>query len=109
MKVITGLEVDDTEIKNTLYEICDSVHATCSEDCPVYAMNGGPVNPKNQGCDCFKDGAKMLDFLRRKKKMEERLAEIEGKLPFHYRDKPTITKAEISWLINQIYVLKERS
>lgn len=55
------------EISSALYEICDSVHASCNPECPVYAANNNScVESKDDdydGCDCFKDGYAMKDFL----------------------------------------------
>ena len=69
VKVARGDKVEDSELISALYEICDDVHSTCDETCPVYALNGGPVNPhkpfvENRGCDCFKNGPRMLNFIR---------------------------------------------
>ncbi len=54
------------EIQTELYEICDRVHSSCYNDCPVYDINGGPLDPTGEdGCTCFKDGKAMYDFIRR--------------------------------------------
>ena len=57
-----------------LYDICDKVHAACDDECPVYKLNGHKVlDPdnksfrENRGCDCFKNGRKMREFIRSKK------------------------------------------
>lgn len=64
-KSIFGKKIDDQDIKQALYEICDETHASCNDMCPVYEKNHGPVNPTAKyGCDCFKNGKKMLEFLR---------------------------------------------
>ena len=68
-KVAKGEVVTDEEIAEGLYEICDREHSSCNDDCPVYKINGGPVNPdkpfeENRGCDCFKNGHAMLRFIR---------------------------------------------
>jgi len=55
---------------DALYEICDNTHAHCNEVCPVYEINGAPVNPdnktfdENSGCDCFKHGHRMYSFIK---------------------------------------------
>lgn len=74
---------DDKELASHLFTICDRVHASCDDDCPVYRANGSQVPDtandfdKNRGCDCFKDGKAMLKFLY-DKKVEGVLADIEG-------------------------------
>lgn len=70
IKIANGELPTDDELASELYNICDEVHSSCSDRCPVYAMNGGraPGSEKpfkeNRGCDTFKDGALMLLFLR---------------------------------------------
>ena len=69
-KAIAGKPVTDFDIADALFEICDNVHSSCYSACPVYAANGHAVPDtahdfkKNRGCDCFKNGAAMLAFLR---------------------------------------------
>ena len=68
-KAIAGEAITDEDVAVELYEVCDRVHASCDDDCPVYARNGGPLGADkgyevNQGCDCFKNGKAMLAFLR---------------------------------------------
>lgn len=74
MRLVDGLPVSDANIAEDLSEICWRVHAHCDEECPVFKRNGGKVlNPnnlpyeKNRGCDAFKSGLKMLEFLRKSK------------------------------------------
>lgn len=65
-------KISDETLSNELYEICDRVHSSCNSDCPVYKINGNEVPDtannfsENRGCDCFKSGKSMLDFLRTK-------------------------------------------
>jgi len=68
-KLVKGETITDTDIEGALFDICDNVHSSCSGECPVYNVNGGPVHPEkpfevNRGCDCFKNGKAMLKFLR---------------------------------------------
>lgn len=68
-KLVTRKRIVDRDIEEELYDICNDVHASCDCECPVYEINEGPVNPdkpfeENRGCDCFKNGRKMLNFLR---------------------------------------------
>lgn len=69
-KLIANQPVTDADIASELYDICDRVHASCDSECPVFAKNGGAVGANkpfriNRGCDCFKDGKAMLEFLRK--------------------------------------------
>ena len=68
-KLARGEVPTDRDLAGELYEICDREHSSCNADCPVYRINGGPVNPdkpfeENRGCDCFKAGYAMLRFIR---------------------------------------------
>ena len=64
--------VEEMLIEEFLYETCEREHSSCNNDCPVYESNVGVPNESNskRGCDCFKDGKKMLKFLKNKR--EER-------------------------------------
>ena len=67
-----GIGGNDGNIIAALTDKCDDVHASCDSTCPVYALNGNEVPDtahdfqKNRGCDCFKDGSKMLALIRGK-------------------------------------------
>ena len=69
--VINGNPIPEDSIEETLYDICENVHARCNNNCPVFEKFGeAPGNKKpfevNRGCDCFKNGKKMLKLLRSK-------------------------------------------
>ena len=68
IKLAIGEEVTDKDIEIDLEEICEIVHSSCDSACPIYAINGGkaPIDDKNSrfGCDCFRNGEKMLQFIR---------------------------------------------
>jgi len=67
-KLVRGVKPTEQEIQEMLYEICDNVHASCDDTCPVYEINRHePLNPcrENLGCACFKNGKAMYDFIRR--------------------------------------------
>ena len=61
---------DNVDIEQALFDICDDEHGSCNDRCPVYEMNNSyAVNnhksfKENRGCDCFKNGQRMLAFLR---------------------------------------------
>lgn len=65
-----GHEVTEEMIEYELYEICDREHSSCNSECPVFNLNGNKIPDTvkdfevNRGCDCFKDGKKMLEFIR---------------------------------------------
>lgn len=65
MKLIFNEEVSEREIADALYDVCDSVHSSCDSCCPVYKANASsaPVD-KDGECICFKNGKKMLDFIK---------------------------------------------
>lgn len=66
------VEQANAESEERLYEICDSEHASCNDACPVYRASGSKVPDtahdfeKNRGCDCFKNGKAMREFLAKK-------------------------------------------
>ena len=68
-KLVLSEEITPKDIQDELYEICDRVHASCDTECPVYRLNGnsavGQDKPfsENRGCDCFKSGAAMANFI----------------------------------------------
>jgi hypothetical protein len=69
MKLVEGTPVGDPDLVKALFKLCADVHGMDCDSCPVYENNHGKVksdNPyaKDGGCACFKDGQKMLDFLR---------------------------------------------
>ncbi len=73
IKLALGKTVTDLEIEQELYTICEREHSSCNNDCPVYMMNGskipqtdGDPDARRWGCDCFRDGEKMLQFIRHK-------------------------------------------
>jgi hypothetical protein len=65
-KLIAGAVITDEDIAYELYDVCDRTHASCDSDCPVYVKNGNkvPNSEDPNGCDTFKQGSKMLAFLR---------------------------------------------
>ena len=65
-KLARGKKITNKDIETELYEICHSTHAFCEEECPVYRINNGCVNPnkENRGCACFMNGKAMLKFIR---------------------------------------------
>ena len=72
LALITGRPVDQRTLVSALYEMCDRVHASCDDDCLVYKLNGSKVPDTahsfevNRGCDCFKNGQKMMAFIKQK-------------------------------------------
>ncbi|MDP2692700.1 MAG: hypothetical protein Q8O88_03630 [bacterium] len=71
-KLIRGQKVSKSEIASELYEICERVHSSCGSQCPVFKLNGGEVPntqpfEQNRGCDCFKNGKAMYDFIKKSK------------------------------------------
>lgn len=62
--------ISDNDLISELFEICDVEHASCTDNCPVYKVNGSriPWGPDMDGegeiCICFKSGKAMLDFLK---------------------------------------------
>jgi len=72
VKAAMNLKITDNDIADALYEMCDNVHASCNSECLVYHLNYDEVPDTvhnfeiNRGCDCFKNGLKMLAFIRKR-------------------------------------------
>lgn len=70
-KLVIGEKPNRDDIENELYEMCDREHSSCNECCLVYAMNNNSIpNTLNTraGCDCFKDGEAMFNFIKERSK-----------------------------------------
>ena len=64
-KAIKSEKITKQDIEDTLYEICQAVHASCDEECPVFDKNEGiPWNDDLSNCKCFCNGKAMLEFLK---------------------------------------------
>lgn len=74
IKLVKGKKPTKQEIANELYEICDREHSCCNDGCPVYRLNDSEIlndqqKPfeENAGCDAFKNGSAMYDFIKKVK------------------------------------------
>ena len=66
VKLINKEPITDRDIEMALYDICDTEHASCSSNCPVFDKIGGfSWREEEDGCGCFKNGRKMLKLLRK--------------------------------------------
>lgn len=65
-KLVKGEMPTERDIQDLLYDICDDTHGSCDYNCPVFDVNGGPLNPtqQNYGCACFKNGKAMYNFIK---------------------------------------------
>lgn len=71
LKLIKGEEISELDLEDMLYEMCDREHASCNSDCLVYKLNGYEIPnllKSNCGCDCFKNGCAMLNFIKNRLK-----------------------------------------
>lgn len=70
LKLIKGEKITQKDIEYGLYEMCDRVHAHCDYECLVFRLNGNRVPDTandfniNRGCDCFKNGNAMFNFIK---------------------------------------------
>ena len=63
---INNIPSTEEEIHRALHDICDRVHSSCDDECPVYELRGDiPWNDDHSNCKCFKNGKLMLDFLKK--------------------------------------------
>lgn len=66
VKIILKKPIEDDDITNAMYEVCDAVHASCNPECPVFAINNKiPMNENCTNCSCFKNGQAMIDYIRK--------------------------------------------
>ncbi len=64
-KLIKGEMPTDQELENYLWEICDKVHSSCDNRCPIYkAMDGETTRDEDGNCYFFRSGSEMLKYLR---------------------------------------------
>lgn len=63
-KLAAGEQISDDDIEQELYEICERVHSSCNDDCPIYRINDCSVPEVGDDCMTFKNGSKMLGFIR---------------------------------------------
>jgi len=58
--------LDEDDVCEALYEICELEHSSCNSMCPVYAANNFkvPWTPDGRSCTCFKNGREMFNFLK---------------------------------------------
>lgn len=79
MNILTALinetPVTTEMIADALYEICDNTHSQCNDDCPVYEVKGCVPDSyhefhKNRGCDCYRNGYAMLNYIRDNKEVK---------------------------------------
>lgn len=58
------VEITPNDVKNELYDICDTVHSSCDSGCPVYniAKEDGE-DFQSSGCPYFKNGTRMMNRL----------------------------------------------
>jgi hypothetical protein len=74
LKLIAGEVVSELDVEDALYEMCDREHASCSSACLVYKFNGNKIPDllgTSCGCDCFKSGYTMLNFIKNRLKENE--------------------------------------
>lgn len=62
-KAIKREKIEDQDIASALYDICEDVHSSCSNECPVFERYGHV--PWSRGrCPFHKNGLLMLGYLR---------------------------------------------
>lgn len=57
-----NVSISEKEIEEALYEVCDEVHSSCCEECPVYSLMTQEER-NNLNCSCFKNGKLMKEFI----------------------------------------------
>ena len=63
-KLLKGDMPSESDIREACYDMCDRVHASCNEECLVFALNGDKVPMVGNNCACFKSGADIARFIR---------------------------------------------
>ena len=64
---IEGKNSTRRDIEEALFDICDSVHASCDSTCPIYRLRIKDGIDRNQECPFFKSGQAMLKELEKRK------------------------------------------
>lgn len=62
VKAATGQKITNKDIEQELYEICDREHSSCSDNCPVYALQNEAERNADE-CPHHKDGKSMRKFI----------------------------------------------
>lgn len=76
---VAGFPVNKRAITRNLYEMCDTYHSGDCSGCLVAQCNGGEppdTQSTGYGCDTFKNGNEMFDFIQIKMQDSELLQEI---------------------------------
>jgi len=65
-KLLKKVEIIDTDIENALYDMCDTEHSSCNDNCIIYEMfcPEDKHNKSHWKCPYFKSPKKMLNKLR---------------------------------------------
>ena len=64
-KALKGELPCEEDLEEALYDICEEVHSSCDNNCPVYRHFEGDMPRKlGWGCDYFKAGKVMLQLVR---------------------------------------------
>jgi hypothetical protein len=59
------ISVTDEDVKEYLYDICETEHAGCNKACPVYDIMSKDGEKFDGECPYFKNGTAMLERLRK--------------------------------------------
>lgn len=64
--IYAGGKISEASMCEYLEDICDRVHSSCDEGCPVFLRNGHkvPWTSDLSTCECFKNGKAMLEFIK---------------------------------------------
>lgn len=63
LKLVFRQQITEEEIHEALCDICDSVHASCDSECPVFELKK-ELNYDLRTCSYFRDGKAMAKFIR---------------------------------------------
>ena len=65
LSLARNVDMVDVDVPYLLYIVCDNVHASCDESCPVFSLMTEDERStlSSNGCPCFKDGKKMMNFI----------------------------------------------
>jgi len=66
VKLALRQNITDKDLEEDLVNICENEHAECNSNCPIFKINGDKVPWVGNNCECFKDGKKMVEFLRKR-------------------------------------------
>ena len=65
IKLVKGDKISSDDIMDALHGICEDLHASCRDGCPIYEIFKGVPYDDRGHCPYHKNGPKMLRALQK--------------------------------------------